>query len=79
MAEITSQNGRTIVDYMARDYDSLLQSMRELIPEKLPEWTDYESETDFGNVLLQLFAHVGYRRRVAAAGTCRRTAFHRAV
>ena len=31
------------VDYMARDYDSFLQSMRSLIPEKLPEWTDYES------------------------------------
>jgi hypothetical protein len=55
---------------MARDYDSLLLSMRELVPEKLPEWTDFESETDFGNVLLQLFAHMGdilsyYQDRVA--------------
>ncbi|NIN94975.1 MAG: t4-like baseplate wedge, partial [Anaerolineae bacterium] len=51
-------------------YDSLLRSMWELIPEKLPEWTDYESEADFGNVLLQLFAHMGdilsyYQDRVA--------------
>ncbi|MHC4117216.1 MAG: baseplate J/gp47 family protein [Planctomycetota bacterium] len=63
-------NGRTIVDYMARDYDSLLRSMRNLIPGKLPEWKDYESEADFGNVLLQLFAHMGdilsyYQDRVA--------------
>src|SRR6185295_5863895 len=50
--------------------DSFLQSMRALIPEKLPEWTDYESEADFGNVLLELFAHLGdvlsyYQDRVA--------------
>jgi hypothetical protein len=42
-----------------RDYDSFLQAMRALIPEKLPEWTDHESQADFGNVLLQLFAHMG--------------------
>ena len=70
MAEIKSANGQMIVDYMARDYDSLLQSMRALIPDKLPEWKEYESEADFGNVLLQLFAHMGdilsyYQDRVA--------------
>ena len=70
MAEIKSANGQMIVDYMARDYDSLLQSMRDIIPDKLPEWKDYESEADFGNVLLQLFAHMGdilsyYQDRVA--------------
>jgi hypothetical protein len=59
MAEIKRVNGRPTIDYMARDYDSLLQAMRALIPEKLPEWTDYESQADFGNVLLQLFAHMG--------------------
>jgi uncharacterized phage protein gp47/JayE len=59
------------IDYMARDYESLLQAMRDLIPEKLDkEWTDYESEADFGNVLLQLFAHMGdilsyYQDRIA--------------
>jgi hypothetical protein len=57
-------------DYLARDYESLLHSMRELIPELLPEWTDFRSEADFGNVLLQLFAHMGdilsyYQDRVA--------------
>ena len=70
MAEIKKSNERMINDYMARDYGSFLQSMRELIPYKLPEWKDFESEADFGNVLLQLFAHMGdilsyYQDRIA--------------
>ncbi|MBV7328173.1 baseplate J/gp47 family protein [Chloroflexi bacterium TSY] len=70
MAEISKANGQQIIDYMARDYDSLLQAMRALVPDKLPEWQDFESEADFGNVLLQLFAHMGdilsyYQDRVA--------------
>ena len=70
MAELTQTNGRIVIDYMARDAGSFLRSMRALIPEKLPEWTDYESEADFGNVLLELFAHMGdilsyYQDRVA--------------
>ncbi len=55
---------------MARDYDSLLKSMRDLVPSRLPEWKSYQSEADFGNVLLELFAHMGdilsyYQDRVA--------------
>jgi hypothetical protein len=70
MAEIKRFDGQVVVDYQARDYDSLLRAMREQIPYKLPEWTEYESEGDFGNVLLQLFAHMGdvlsyYQDRVA--------------
>ncbi len=70
MAEIKRANGQTVVDYVARDYDSLLRSMQAMIPDKVPEWKDYESEADFGNVLLQLFAHMGdilsyYQDRVA--------------
>ena len=70
MAEIKKIDEHTIVDYTARDYDSLLQSMRELIPARLPEWKSYASEADFGNVLLELFAHMGdilsyYQDRVA--------------
>jgi hypothetical protein len=70
MAEIKKSNGRDVIDYMARDYDSLLRSMRDLTPDKLPEWKEYESEADFGNVLLQLFAHMGdilsyYQDRIA--------------
>lgn len=70
MAEINQADGRPVIDYMARDYESLLQAMRERIPQKLPEWRDYASEADFGNVLLELFAHLGdilsfYQDRVA--------------
>ena len=70
MADIKRSEGQPVLDYLARDYDSLLRSMREQIPYKLPEWTEYESEADFGNALLQLFAHLGdtlsyYQDRVA--------------
>src|SRR4029434_8895730 len=70
MAKLKHANGRTVIDYMARDAGSFLQSMRALLSEKLPEWTDYESEADFGSVLLELFAHMGdilsyYQDRVA--------------
>ncbi|MEU6797682.1 baseplate J/gp47 family protein [Nonomuraea wenchangensis] len=55
----------------ARDYEGLLAEMRALIPERLPEWTGHANEADFGNVLLELFAHMGdilgyYQDRVAA-------------
>src|SRR4051795_5509300 len=70
MAETSRGDGRPVVDYLARDYESLLRAMRERIPEKLPEWRDSANEADFGNVLLQLFAHVGdvlsyYQDRIA--------------
>ncbi|HET6393383.1 MAG TPA: baseplate J/gp47 family protein [Blastococcus sp.] len=61
---------RPTTDYLARDAKSLLAAMRELIPRTLPEWTDNANEADFGNVLLELFAHMGdilsyYQDRVA--------------
>lgn len=70
MAEIRQVDGRPVIDYMARDYESLLRAMRDLIPQKLPEWQDFANEADFGNVLLELFAHLGdilsyYQDRVA--------------
>jgi hypothetical protein len=70
MTEIRRVEGRPTIDYMARDHDSILAAMRSLIPDKLPEWTDYTSEADFGNVLLELFAHMGdilsyYQDRIA--------------
>lgn len=70
MAEINQVVGQPVIDYMARDYDSLLRAMRDQIPGKLPEWTDFANEADFGNVLLELFAHIGdilsyYQDRVA--------------
>src|ERR1700738_924736 len=70
MAEINQVGGQQVIDYMSRDYESLLQAMRDQIPAKLPEWTDFANEADFGNVLLELFAHSGdilsyYQDRVA--------------
>ncbi|EPJ37184.1 hypothetical protein STAFG_5791 [Streptomyces afghaniensis 772] len=70
MVEITEADGQPYIDYMARDYESLLRAMRQLIPEKLPEWRDFSNEADLGNVLLELFAHMGdilsyYQDRVA--------------
>lgn len=71
MAELQkTSDGRMVIDYMARDYDSILRSLQELIPQKLPEWNDYKNEADFGNVLLQLFAHMAdvlsyYQDRIA--------------
>lgn len=70
MAEITQVDGRPVIDYMARDYNSLLRAMRDQIPHKLAQWRDFTNEADFGNVLLELFAHMGdilsyYQDRVA--------------
>src|SRR3954449_5771113 len=70
MAETSRGDGRPVVDYLARDYESLLRAMRERVPQKLPEWRDFANEADFGNVLLELFAHIGdilsfYQDRVA--------------
>ena len=70
MAEITQVDGRPVIDYMARDYTSLLRAMRDQIPHKLAQWQDFTNEADFGNVLLELFAHMGdilsyYQDRVA--------------
>ena len=59
MAELKPTDSKKLLDYMARDYDSLLHSMRGVIPKKLPEWTDYTSEADFGNALIEMFAHMG--------------------
>src|SRR3954464_127469 len=59
MAEIKQVHGQPVIDYMARDYESLLAAMRDLIPRQLPEWRNFANEADFGNVLLELFAHIG--------------------
>ena len=73
MTELTQQDGNPVIDYQARDYQSLLQAMRQLIPQKMPEWLDYTNEADLGNVLLELFAQMGdilsyYQDRVANEG-----------
>ncbi|MCI9870542.1 baseplate J/gp47 family protein [Arthrobacter humicola] len=70
MAEIDNAGGQPLIDYTGRDYGGILKALREQIPRKLPEWEDFTNEADFGNVMLQLFAHVGdilsyYQDRVA--------------
>lgn len=69
MPEIKTVNGRQVIDYMARDFNSFRQTLIERIPDKLPHWTDL-SEADFGIVLIELFAHMAdilsyYQDRIA--------------
>lgn len=45
-------------DYTDKDFDSLLARCRNLIRGVFPEWTD-EDVADFGNILVELFCHIG--------------------
>ncbi len=70
MAELKQVSGNQVLDYMARDYHSFLSAMRALIPEKLPEWTDFDNEADHGKALIELFCHMAdimsyYQDRIA--------------
>ena len=47
-----------VFDYSSRDYASIYQDLVNRIPVYLPEWTS-TSDSDFGHVLLQMFAYVG--------------------
>lgn len=58
MATIALRENRRVIDYAARDYESFRKAMVDLIPQKLPEWTD-RSEADFGIALLELVAYAG--------------------
>jgi len=63
------------VDYQARDYDSFLRALLDLLPSRVPGWRD-RSEADLGMAILELFAYVGdqlsyYQDRVAAEGFLR--------
>src|SRR5713226_2204268 len=69
MATINLRDNRQVIDYLVRDYESFRQALINLIPAKLPEWTD-RSEADFGIVLLELFAYMAdiisyYQDRIA--------------
>ena len=69
MATINIRDNRQVIDYLARDYNSFRQALIDLIPAKLPEWTD-RSEADFGIVLIELFAYMAdilsyYQDRIA--------------
>ena len=67
--KITTLNRRPVVDYVTKDYEGFRQGMLNQIPLLLPNWTD-RSESDFGVVLVELFAYVAdilsyYQDRVA--------------
>ncbi len=47
-----------LVDYTDKDYASLRRRLRNLIRSVFPEWTDF-NVADFGNILVELFAHTG--------------------
>ncbi len=69
MTTINLRDDRQVVDYLVRDYDGFRQALIDLIPAKLPEWTD-RSEADFGRALIELFAYMGdilsyYQDRIA--------------
>jgi uncharacterized phage protein gp47/JayE len=69
MATLNQVGNRQVIDYLARDYASFRQALLDLIPSKLPEWSD-RSEADFGVALIELFAYMAdilsyYQDRVA--------------
>lgn len=57
------------IDYQAKDYDSFLRALLDLIPSRIPGWRE-RTEADLGMALLELFAFAGdqlsyYQDRVA--------------
>lgn len=65
----TSVGRQRVIDYVTKDYDGFRQAMLNQIPLRLPNWTD-RSESDFGVVLIELFAYVAdllsyYQDRIA--------------
>ena len=46
------------IDYTDKDFDALRVRLFKLIRSAFPEWTD-QSVINFGNILVELFAHVG--------------------
>lgn len=45
-------------DYSSRDFDSLRLRLQNLLKSVFPTWTDFQV-SNFGNILLEMFAHVG--------------------
>jgi len=46
------------IDYLAKDYDSFLRGMLDMLPARLPGWQT-RTEADLGMALLELFAFLG--------------------
>lgn len=47
-----------LVDYTDKDFDAIRFRLRNLVRSVFPEWTDF-NVANFGNILLELFAHTG--------------------
>ena len=67
--DVDTSGRRPVIDYLTKDYDGFKQGMLAQIPLLLPEWKD-RSESDFGVVLVELFAYAAdilsyYQDRVA--------------
>jgi hypothetical protein len=63
------------IDYLAKDYDSFLRGMLDMLPTRIPGWKT-RTEADLGMALLELFAFLGdqlsyYQDRVANEGFLR--------
>lgn len=63
------------IDYLAKDYDSFLRGMLDMLSTRLPGWQT-RTEADLGMALLELFAFLGdqlsyYQDRVANEGYLR--------
>lgn len=68
-ARLVAVGRQPVIDYVTKDYEGFKQAMLGQIPVLLPNWTD-RSESDFGVVLIELFAYVAdilsyYQDRVA--------------
>jgi uncharacterized phage protein gp47/JayE len=68
-ARLTAVGRQPVIDYVTKDYEGFKQAMLGQIPALLPNWTN-RSESDFGVVLIELFAYVAdilsyYQDRVA--------------
>ena len=67
--QIGAVGRQPVIDYVTKDYEGFKQAMLGQIPVLLPNWTN-RSESDFGVVLIELFAYVAdilsyYQDRVA--------------
>src|SRR4051794_18234958 len=50
---------RLILDYTSRDFTALRSELVRLANTIMPEWTTVGETSDFGTVILELFAYVG--------------------
>lgn len=59
MATADSSDNRLVLDYTARDFDSIRAMLVGIGQGKFPEWITLGEAGDFGTLLLELFAYMG--------------------